>query len=127
MRFEHKLSPALAVYAQQSLALYREQRQAYMAALGAVKEAELEILATQRAIGQYVELVRQWDKLPVTVGGPYQLNAEGTALVGEITDPAPGAKASPVTTDREAKPIWPKMTNGSGAVIETVCEDTDAG
>lgn len=123
MRFEHKLSPALAVYAQQALAQFREQRQAYMAALGAVKEAELELIASQRAIGQYVELVRQMDKLPPVVAGQYQLNAEGTALIGEVA----GAEAA-AEPDRAAKAIWPKMTNGSGAVIETTrAEDSDAG
>jgi len=127
MRFEHKLSPALAVYAQQALAQFREQRQAYMAALGAVKEAELELIASQRAIGQYVELVRQMDKLPPVVAGAYQLNAEGTALIGEV------AATDTAETDRAAKAIWPKMTNGSGAIIETTrAEDgaeagTDAG
>jgi hypothetical protein len=121
MRFEHKLSPALAAYAQQQLAQFREQRQAYMAALGAVKEAELELLSTQRAVGQLAELVRQMDKLPPVVAGAYQLNAEGTALIGDIAEPTAEA-------DRAAKPLWPKMTNGSGAVIEMAREDAeDAG
>ena len=85
MKVEHKLSPAVAQYAQTAVQQLGDLRREYLIALGMAKEVELRADSARAALGQQLAIVQQAEGLPQPVA-PYQLNAEGTALVGEIAD-----------------------------------------
>ena len=85
MRIEHKLAPAVAAYAQRSLQQLAELRKLYLAALGQAKELELAAEAVRLALGQQLAIVQEAEGLPQPVA-PYQLSADGSAMVGEISD-----------------------------------------
>lgn len=91
MKIEHKLSAAYAAYVERTLAQLNELREQYLAALGRAKETELQAEICRQSLQQQLKLVEEAENLPRTVA-PYRLNAEGTALVGEVPDqPAPAA------------------------------------
>ena len=85
MRVEHKLSPAVAQYAQQTVQQLNDLRREYLIALGMANEAAARADVLRSALSQQLAIVQQAEGLPQPIV-PYQLNAEGTALVGEIAD-----------------------------------------
>lgn len=87
MRVEHKLSPAMAAYAQRVLGELQQLREQYLAALGRAKELELQSLISQQSLSQALKLVEESEGLPAPVA-PYRLSEDGTALVGEALDRA---------------------------------------
>lgn len=93
MKVEHKLPPAVAAYAQRTLQQLQQVRTQYLSALGQAKECELAADAMRQALSQQLALVEETNGLPKPVA-PYQLSADGTALVGEIADTATEAAAT---------------------------------
>jgi hypothetical protein len=86
MRVEHKLSPAVAAYTQQALEQLRQIRAQYLAALGQAKECEIAADGVRLALSQQLAIVQDSEGLPRPLA-PYQLSADGTAMIGEIADP----------------------------------------
>lgn len=86
MKIEHKLSPAVAAYAQRSLQQLAELRKLYLAALGAAKEHELAADAVRMALGQQLAIVQAAEGLPQPMS-PYRLSDDGTAMIGELAEP----------------------------------------
>jgi hypothetical protein len=116
MKFEHKLSAGAAEAIAETQRIIRQMSDRYFNLLGQAKDAETEAMAQQKILQRQIALIQQLEKLPES-RMPYMVNAEGTALIGEVPEPAPAAA--------ETKPdsVWPRMTNGSGAVIEMARED----
>ncbi len=113
MKFEHKLSAGAAEAIAETQRVIRQMSDRYFNLLGQAKDAETEAMAQQKILQRQIALIQQLEKLPES-RMPYMVNADGTALIGEVPEPA-----------AETKPdsVWPRMTNGSGAVIEMARED----
>ena len=88
MKIEHKLSPAVAMYAAQAIESINTLRRDYLAALGTAKEIETRVELVRQALGQQLALVEQAEGLPRPVA-PYQLSPDGKMLIGEIADNSP--------------------------------------
>jgi len=95
MRIEHKLSPAVATYAQRAIEQLAEIRKQYLTALGQAKELELQAEMVRQALGQQLAIVESAEGLPRPVA-PYQLSGDGTKLIGEIADAPETAPIDPV-------------------------------
>jgi hypothetical protein len=87
MKIEHRLSPADAAWVQSAMRQSNEMRQHYLAAMGRVREIELEASTLNRMLETQRALIQQRDRLPES-RTPYLFNPEGTALVGESDDTA---------------------------------------
>ena len=85
MKIEHKLSPAIAMYAQQTMEALRQKRKDYLATLVQARELEMESMVLQRGLEQALALVQQTEHLPAPVK-PYTLSEDCSALVGEVED-----------------------------------------
>jgi hypothetical protein len=85
MRFEHKLSPSVAAYAQRARQQLAEVRREYLVALGLAKEHELRGEILRQALSQQLALVQESEGLPQPAG-QYELSEDGRSLVGEIPD-----------------------------------------
>jgi hypothetical protein len=94
MRIEHKLSPAVAAYAQRTMEQMNDLRRQYLAALGTAKELEIKMELLRQALGQQLAIVEEAEDLPRPVA-PYQLSPDGTRLVGETGGDTPAAAAPP--------------------------------
>jgi hypothetical protein len=90
MRFEHKLSPSVAAYAQRTRQQLAEIRREYLVALGLAKEHELRGEILRQALSQQLALVQDAEGLPAPVTA-YELSEDGRALVGEVADSEPAA------------------------------------
>lgn len=88
VKVEHKLSPAVAAYAQRAVQQLNQARQQYLAALGQAKEAEIQSAMIRQALEQQLALVQESEQLPQSPRG-YALSADGTMLIGE-TEQLPG-------------------------------------
>lgn len=85
MRFEHKLSPAVAAYAQRARQQLGEIRTQYLIGLGLAKENELRAEIVRQALSQQLALVEESEGLPKPVE-PFQLSDDGRSLVGEVEE-----------------------------------------
>jgi hypothetical protein len=85
MRFEHKLSPSVAAYAQRARQQLGEIRREYLVALGLAKEHELRGEIIRQALSQQLALVQEAEGLPAPVA-PYELSEDGSRLIGEISE-----------------------------------------
>jgi hypothetical protein len=130
-KIEHRLSPADAAWVQSAMRQSNEMRQLYLAAMGRVREIELEQVTLNRMLETHLSLIQQRDRLPES-RTPYLFNPEGTALVGETLEETPSpqmgvgagvpaeggdllgqAPADEGETGRSQKGV--AMINGSGA------------
>jgi hypothetical protein len=94
MQVEHKLSVTVAAYAKRTIADLDRVRREYLIALGQAKELEFQATAQRLALSQQLAIVAEDSGLPRPLA-PYQLSADGTALIGEIADvPAEAGAAS---------------------------------
>lgn len=119
MKIEHRLSPGAIDALQETRQMIQKLSERYFGLLGQAKEAETEAVAQQKILQTQIAMVQRLEKLPES-RIPYQLSGDGTALLGDSLEPA--------TPEPAGKPeVGPRMTNGSGAVIETTRGDTDAG
>jgi hypothetical protein len=88
MRFEHKLSPSIAAYAQRARQQLAEIRRDYLVGLGLAKEQELRGEIVRQALSQQLALVQESEGLPAPAG-QYELSEDGMKLVGEIPEQMP--------------------------------------
>ena len=88
MRFEHKLSPSIAAYAQRARQQLAEIRTQYLIGLGIAKENEMRAEIVRQALSQQLALVQESEGLPAPVAS-YAMSAGGRSLVGEIQDQMP--------------------------------------
>ena len=88
MRFEHKLSPSIAAYAQRARQQLAEIRTQYLIGLGIAKENEMRAEIVRQALSQQLALVQESEGLPAPVAS-YELSEDGRSLVGEIPDQMP--------------------------------------
>lgn len=82
MKVEHKLSPAVAAYAQRAVQQLQQARNQYLIAMGQAKEAEIQSAVIRQALEQQLALVQESEQLPASPRG-YALSADGTTLIGE--------------------------------------------
>ena len=125
MKFEHKLSPGAVQALEETVRTIRQQSDRYFTFLGQAKEAETEAVAQQKILQRQIALIQQLEQLPES-RVPWMLNTEGTALLGDVAE-LPPAPAAAIDTAGKPEPIWPRMINGSGAVIETREDCAEAG
>jgi hypothetical protein len=85
MQVEHKLTLTVATYAQRTVAELDRIRREYLSLLGQAKELEFQAAAMRQALSQQLAIVAEDSGLPRPLA-PYQLSADGTALIGEIAD-----------------------------------------
>lgn len=93
MRFEHRLSPSVAAYAQRTRQQLADIRREYLVALGLAKEHELRGEILRQALSQQLALVQDAEGLPQPVG-QYELSEDGRSLVGEIAEESSGVNAN---------------------------------
>lgn len=113
MRFEHKLSPGAAVALGETVRVIRQSSERYFNLLGQAKEAETEAIAQQKILQQQIAMVKSLEQLPES-RVPWALNADATALLGDVDKPS----EAPAPAELAKAEVWPRMINGSGAVIE---------
>ena len=85
MQVEHKLSLTVAAYAKRTVGELDRIRREYLIALGQCKELEWQAAAMRQALSQQLAIVAEDEGLPRPLA-PYQLSADGAALIGEIAD-----------------------------------------
>lgn len=85
MKITHPLPAATVEQVQGTLRLLDGKRRDYLAALGAAKEIETEMVAIRAALSQQLAIEQAAARLPEPIG-QYVLSADGTALVGETAD-----------------------------------------
>ena len=82
MKIEHKLSPAVAAYAQRAVQQLNQARNQYLIAMGQAKEAEIQSAVIRQALEQQLALVQESEQLPQSPRG-YALSVDGSTLIGD--------------------------------------------